>query len=91
MQIVNYDCTPANIDKMVAKFMANTDLWQGDGVWSLNGRLQVPPGSRLVRPAAAPGHYRTFDDRMTHALRSAWGSEAKDLGTVTAVWEVWST
>ena len=91
MEVVSYDCTPRSVEKMVQKFVANTDLWEGDGVWSMNGRLGVPPASRLVRPAPTPGNYRTFDDRMTQALRSGWGSEAKDLQTVTAVREVRST
>ena len=91
MEVVSYDCTPRSVEKMVQKFVANTDLWEGDGVWSMNGRLGVPPASRLVRPAPTPGDHDSFDARMKQALKSAWGGEAKDLHTVTAVWEVFST
>ena len=73
---------------MVQKFVRHTDLWEGDCTWSINSRLDVPPASRLARPAATPGPARTSDARLTQALKSAWGSEVRELGTATSVWEV---
>ena len=86
--VVTHRCSLHELDALVAKFVRHTDLWEGDTVWSINGLLGVPPESRLVRPAATPGPARTFDARLTQALKSAWGSEVRELGTVTSVWEV---
>ena len=87
MTIVVHRCSPQDLDALVAKFLRHTDLWE-DSVWTINGRLDVPPASRLVRPTPSPGHHSTSDARLFQALKSAWGSEVRELGTATSVFEV---
>ena len=87
-QIVSYRCTPAEVDRLVAMMVNNTDVWKCGGVFAINASLDVPPASRLVRPVPSPGHWTTADARLMQALKSAFGGETKELGTATVVWEV---
>ena len=64
MTVVVHRCSPTEMDTLVQNFVRHTDLWEGDGFWSINSLLDVPPASRLVRPAATPGPARASDEPL---------------------------